>query len=77
MPPLERSGTVTRGDLAGDARTVTTLLWRDGNPGDLRKSTGWGDSRGYTRIGTVRPPPTDSRGRVGREVRIMDKIKLC
>ena len=26
---LERSGTATRGDLAGDARAGTTLLWVD------------------------------------------------
>ena len=74
--PLERSGTAIRGSLAGDARTATTLLWKDGSLGDLRKSTGWGDPREYTGTGTVRPPPTDSRERVGREVRIVDKIKL-
>ena len=76
MFPLERSGTAIRGSLAGDARTAMTLLWIDGGLGDLRTSTGWGGPQGYTGIGTVRPPPTDSRGRVGREVQIVDEIKL-
>ena len=68
--PLDRSGTATSGGLAGDGRrAVTTLLWIDGGPAR-------GDPRGYTVTGTVRPPPTDSRGRVGREVRIVDEIKL-
>ena len=56
--------------LAGDGqRAVTTLLWIDG-------SLGRGDPRGYTVTGTVRPPPTDSRGWVGREVRIVDEISF-
>ena len=67
---LERSGTATSGGLAGDGqRAVTILLWIDGSPAR-------GNPRGYTVTGTVRPPPTDSRGRVGREVRIVDEIKL-
>ena len=67
---LDRSGTATSSGLAGDGqRAVTTLLWIDGSPGR-------GDPRGYTVTGTVRPPPRDSRGRVGREVRIVDEIKL-
>ena len=76
MFPLERSGTAIRGSLVEDARTAMTLLWIDGSLGDLRTSTDWGDPRGYTGIGTVRPPPTDSRGRVGQEVRNVDEIKL-
>ena len=68
--PLDRSGTATSGGLAGDGQhAVTTLVWIDGSPAR-------GDPRGYTVTGTVRPPPTDSRGRVGREVRIVDEIKL-
>ena len=42
---------------------MTTLLWIDGSPAR-------GDPRGYTVAGTVRPPPTDSREGVGREVRL-------
>ena len=68
--PLDRSGTATSGGLAGDGqRAVTTLLWLDGSPAR-------GDPRGSTVTGTVRPPTTDSRGRVGREVQIVDEIKL-
>ena len=68
--PLDRSVTATSGGLAGDGqRAVTTLLWIDG--GSAR-----GDPRGHTVTGTVRPPPTDNRGRVEREVRIVDKTKL-
>ena len=38
---------------------------------------GRGDPRGYTGTGTVRLQPTDSRGgRIRREVRILDEIKL-
>ena len=72
-PPLERSGTATRGGLAEDGRAVTTLLRIDGSPGDLH---GPGRRTGYTGTGTVRPPPTGSRGRVGREVEIVDEIRL-
>ena len=68
--PLDRSGTATSGGLAGDGqRAVTALLW-------INESPARGDPRGYTVTGTVRRPPTDSRGRVGREVRIVDEIKL-
>ena len=59
--PLERSGTATRGGLAGDGRAVTTLLWIDGSPSDLH---GRGDPRGYTGTGTVRPGQS-GEGRTG------------
>ena len=36
LPPLERSGTATRGGLAGDRRAVTTLLWIKRSPRDLQ-----------------------------------------
>ena len=64
--PEQRLAVALRGD---GQRAVTTLLWIDGSPGR-------GDPRGYTVAGTVRPSPTNNRGRVGREVRIVDEIKL-
>ena len=71
---LERSGTATRGGLAGDGRAMTTVLRIDGSPGDLHgpgRPTGiYGDRDGLT--------STDGQSREGRrrEVRIVDEIKL-
>ena len=57
--PLERSGTATRGGLAGDGRAVMTLLWIDGSPGDLH-----GPER-PTGIHGNRDGPTSTDGQSG------------
>ena len=59
LPPLERSGTATRGGLAGDGRAVTTLLWINGTPGDL-----YGPGR-LAGIHGDRDSPTSTDGQSG------------